>query len=63
MIGFCLFVFSSGKESENAAIQKWSALQIVVSLLHEGKIERADALTRKVITFGSFHSLILVVKL
>ncbi|XP_033634939.1 tetratricopeptide repeat protein 37-like [Asterias rubens] len=41
------FVHSWGKESENAAIQKWSALQIVVSLLHEGKIERADALTRK----------------
>ena len=42
------FALCTAEERGNAAIQQWSALQMVVSLMQEARLQRADALTRKV---------------
>ncbi|XP_022086951.1 tetratricopeptide repeat protein 37-like [Acanthaster planci] len=41
------FVQSWAEKCGNSAIQQWAGLQVVVSLMHEGRLQRADALTRK----------------
>ncbi|XP_038077285.1 tetratricopeptide repeat protein 37-like, partial [Patiria miniata] len=41
------FVQSWAERCGHAAIHQWAGLQVVVSLMHEGRLQRADALTRK----------------